>query len=97
MTIKNKQLNQVIEAWPVLSAAAIVMLILLTAYAKGFVGDVVKDDLATTQTIIDMNKEIAANTDNVGDHDDDVARIEKKIDELGRKVDRLVEIMLTPD
>jgi len=93
----NKQLQQVIDAWPILSAVAVLMVILLAAYAKGFVGDVVIDDVATTPKIIQMDTAIAKNTSDIEDHDDDVARIESKIDDLGKKVDRLVEIMLSAD
>ena len=90
----NKQLQQVIDAWPVLAAVGVLVLI---PYLKGLMGDVMTEDVGRTQIIIDMSKEIAANTDNIEDHDDDVARIERKIDDLGRKVDRLVEIMLSAD
>jgi len=91
----KKQLQQVIDAWPVLAVVGVMMVALLTAYAKGFVVDVVEDDLATTPVIIDMNKEIAANTENIDDHDDDVERLANKIDSLEGKIDRLIEIMLT--
>jgi len=91
----KKQLQQIIDAWPVLAVVGVMMVALLTAYAKGFVGDVVEDDLATTPVIIEIDKKIAANTENIDDHDDDVTRLANKIDSLETKIDRLIEIMLT--
>jgi ubiquinone biosynthesis protein UbiJ len=93
----NGQLKKVVDAWPVLAAVGLLMAALLTVYAKGFVGEVAESGLGKTQTIIDMNKEIAANTDDIENHDDDVARIEKKIGDLEAKIDRLIEIMLTAE
>ena len=90
----NPKVKQIIDAWPVLTAVALLVFIPII---KDIVSDVVAEDLGTTQTVVDMNTQIAANTDNIEDHDDDVARIEKKIDALGLKVDRLVEIMLAAD
>lgn len=90
-----KKLQQIIDAWPVLAAVGVLMVALLTAYAKGFVGDVVEEDLGTVQVIIDMNKEITANTENIEDHDDDVDELKDEIRALGVKIDRLIEIMLT--
>ena len=90
----NKQLQQVIDAWPVLAAVGVLVLI---PYLKGLMGDVITEDVATTPKIIQMDTAIAKNTSDNEDHDDDVARIERKIDDLGRKVDRLVEIMLSQD
>jgi len=89
------KLKQVTDAWPVLAVAGTMMVALLTVYAKGFVGDVVEDDLATTPIIIEIDKKIAANTENIDDHDDDVTRLANKIDSLETKIDRLIEIMLT--
>jgi len=91
----KKQLQQIIDAWPVLAAVGLLMVALLTAYAKGFVGDVVRDDLATTPVIISIDRKIAANTENIEDHDDDVDELKQEIRALGVKIDRLIEIMLT--
>jgi len=90
----NKQLQQVIDAWPVLTVVGVLVLL---PYLKGVVGQVMTDDVARTPKIIQMDTAIAKNTSDIEDHDDDVARIERKIDDLGRKVDRLVEIMLSQD
>ena len=89
------RLKQVTDAWPVLVVAGGMMVALLTVYAKGFVGDVVEEDLGKVQVIIDMNKEITANTENIEDHDDDVDELKDEIRALGVKIDRLIEIMLT--
>jgi len=89
------RLKQVTDAWPVLAVAGAMMVALLTVYAKGFVGDVVEEDLGKVQVIIDMNTKITANTENVEDHDDDVEELKEEIRALGVKIDRLVEIMLT--
>jgi len=91
----NKQLKQIIDAWPVLAAVGLLMIALLTAYANQFIGDVVKQDLATTPVIIEIDRKIAANTENIDDHDDDVDELKQEIRALGVKIDRLVEIMLT--
>lgn len=91
----NKQLKQIVDAWPVLAAVGLLMIALLTAYANQFIGDVVKQDLATTPVIIEIDRKIAANTENIDDHDDDVDEIKQEIRALGVKIDRLVEIMLT--
>ena len=89
------RLKQVTDAWPVLAVAGAMMVALLVGYAKGFVGDVVEEDLGKTQVIIDINKVIAANTENIEDHDDDVEELKDEIRALGVKIDRLIEIMLT--
>ena len=91
----KKLLQQVIDSWPILVMAGVIMVALLTVYAKGFVGDVVEHDLATTPVIIAIDAKIAANTENIEDHDDDVERLANKIDSLEAKIDRLIEIMLT--
>ena len=87
----NKQVQQVIDSWPILTAVGVLVLI---PYLKGLMGDVVSEDIATTPKVIQMDTAIAKNTSDIENHDDDVARIETKIDVLGTKVDRLVEIML---
>ena len=87
----NKQLQTLRDNWVLVSAVGILVLL---PYLKGVVGEVMTEDLGTTKTITDMKANIAANTDDIEDHDDDVARIETKIDALGLKMDRLVEIML---
>ena len=89
------KLKQVTDAWPVLVVAGGMMVALLTVYAKGFVGDVVEEDLGKVQVIINMKSDIAANIENIEDHDDDFERLIKKIDSLETKIDRLIEIMLT--
>lgn len=89
------KIKQIIDAWPVLAAVGLLMVALLTAYAKGFVGDVVKQDLATTPIIIEIDRKIAANTENIDDHDEDVDELKGEIRALGVKIDRLVEIMLS--
>ena len=89
------RLKQVTDAWPVLAVAGAMMVALLVGYAKGFVGDVVEEDLGQTQVIIDINTVIAANTENIEDHDDDVDELKDEIRALGVKIDRLIEIMLT--
>jgi len=91
----KKQLQQIIDAWPVLAAVGLLMVALLTAYANQFIGDVVRDDLATTPKIIAMDASIAENKSDIEDHDDDVTRLANKIDSLEGKIDRLIEIMLT--
>jgi len=91
----KKQLQQIIDAWPVLAAVGLLMVALLTAYANQFVGDVVKHDLGTTPVIIAIDRKIAANTENIEDHDDDVEELKDEIRLLGVKIDRLIEIMLT--
>ncbi len=96
MTI-NGQLKKVIDAWPVLAAVGLLMVGLLTVYAKGFVGDVVKDDITTLPKIIAMDNAITANQVLAQAVKDDTEDIIADINKLDAKLDRLIEIMLTED
>lgn len=93
----NEQLKKVVDAWPILAAVGLLMIALLTAFAEGYIGDVVKQDISTVPKIIAMDTAIRDNHVLAKAVKDDTEGIKNQIDKLDRKLDRLIEIMLTDD
>lgn len=93
----NKQLQQVVDAWPVLSAVTVIVFILLAGFAKTFIVDVVKADISTVPKIISMDTAIMANQVTALAVKEDTEDIKKQISALDAKLTRLIEIMLTED
>ena len=97
MAVSNGHLKKVIEAWPILAAVTGIMVVLLTAFAEGYIGDVVKQDIATIPKVIEMDKAIQANSVIALSVKDDTEDIKRQIELLDAKLDRLIEIMLTDE
>lgn len=93
----NGRLKQVVDAWPILAAFTAIMGILLLAYAKVFIGEIISADIATTPTIIAMDKAIADNKNAAENGSEGIERIEAKLAAMDQKIDNLVTIMLTED
>ena len=93
----NGQLKKVVDAWPILAAVGLLMVALLTAFAEGYIGDVVKQDISTVPKIIAMDAAIRDNQVLAQAVKDDTEDIISDIDKLDAKLDRLIEIMLTED
>ena len=97
MPVTNGHLKKVIEAWPVLTAVTLIMTGLLTAFAEGYIGDVMEHDIAKTDKIIEMDDKIQANTVVAHSVKGDTEDIKEAQVRLEAKLDRLIEIMLTDD
>ena len=97
MPVTNGHLKKVIEAWPILAAVTGIMVVLLTAFAEGYIGDVVKQDIATIPKVIEMDKAIQENHVLAEAVKGDTEDIKDQIAALDAKLDRLIEIMLTDD
>jgi uncharacterized membrane protein len=93
----NKQLEQVVGAWPVIAVIGVMMLALLTAFAEGYIGDVMETDISKTDKIIAMDRSIDANRALVESVNGDIEDIKASQVRLEGKLDRLIEIMLTED
>ena len=97
MPVNNGIIKKVVEAWPVLAAAGLLMVALLTAFATTYIEDVVKEDIDTMPKIIAMDKLIQANSVTALAVKGDTEDIKAQITALDAKLDRLIEIMLTDD
>lgn len=73
------------------------MVLLLSAFAETFIGDVVKADIATLPKIIKMDSRIQKNYVLAKAVKEDTEDIIEDINKLDAKLDRLIEIMLTED
>jgi len=93
----NKQLQKVVEAWPVLAAVVLIMVALLSTFAQNFIGDVVKEDISTVPKIISMDNAIRDNQVLAQAVKDDTEDIKASQIRMDAKLDRLIEIMLTED
>ena len=97
MPVNNGQLKKVIEAWPILAAVTLIMTALLTAFAEGYIGDVLRDDITTMPKVISMDAKIQANSVVALAVKEDTEEIKAQIEKLDAKLDRLIEIMLTDE
>jgi len=101
----NRQVKQVMDAWPLLLAVVGIMTALLTAYAQIFVSDIVDTKLAAIPAvnisvdpkIASMDLAIAANTLTIASLGTGQQEIKTAINDLEKKLDRTIEIMLTED